>query len=549
MSSFNPNKKQLPAQHWQEIAHDSVEETGSQYLIIGGIVGGLFAASITAFPPTGLLVAGWGFYEAWRKTAAANRNEQAISEYGCVAHVLKGNSLRQFANQVGTDEALQQITWAQENDYILTADAEDFLEAHKPIELPPIASDVSSNSNLVEQASAIFKPQPQELPLDSSHSPALTEVSLTTQTLPSFDRSRIINESKGLMIIGDSGTAKTCIAMYVANGFNGYGIIVFDPHGKTDWGNAYVITKMPAIYKQMRILLDVLDDGDESPFLVICDEWMEIRFDRLNKSGDYKGLADDFIRLFSTKPRKFNKLAVFVLHSPNVEAAGIDSSLRENYQKIYLGRLAKKEFSDIKDCAYPCVVEDEQVEHPTHGHHDIFRKNGNAPRSLQPLNSAAIDIPLAYIDRGEIKTHKQGWVDGSFAYQTNVRERLEFLLSDTSIDTGTDTGISEKDPKNSDTGTDTGIDTNDTEPDTSDTASSETLDNTGSSSDTRRDTPDTITPAQIPRSQALQLIKQMKGAGLSQTLIIQSLWGCEKNKVGWKQAYLQFKELAGGDDE
>jgi hypothetical protein len=143
--------------------------------------------------------------------------------------------------------------------------------------------------------------------------------------LPGFDRDRIINESKGLMIIGDMGAAKTCVAQYIANGFNGYGIIIFDPHGMTDWGNAYVLTKMGAIYEQMRILLELLENGDTTPLLIICDEWLEIRGDRRNKKGSqYAGLADDFIRLFSTKPRKFNKLAAFVLHSPNVEAAGVD---------------------------------------------------------------------------------------------------------------------------------------------------------------------------------------------------------------------------------
>jgi hypothetical protein len=72
----------------------------------------------------------------------------------------------------------------------------------------------------------------------------------------------------------------------------------------TDWGNAYVITKMGAIYEQMRILLDLLENGDTTPLLIICDEWLEIRGDRRNnKSGDYAGLADDFIRLFSTKSR------------------------------------------------------------------------------------------------------------------------------------------------------------------------------------------------------------------------------------------------------
>lgn len=371
-------------------------------------------------------------------------------------------------------------------------------------------------------------------------------------SLPPFDRARIINESKGLMIIGDMGAAKTCVAQHIANGFDGYGIIVFDPHGKTNWGNAYVITKMGAIYEQMRILLDLLENGDESPLLIICDEWLEIRGDRRNKKGsNYAGLADDFIRLFSTKPRKFNKLAAFVLHSPNVEAAGVDSFLRENYLKVYLGRLAKKEFPNIRDCAYPCVLEDDQQEHPTHGHHSEFKPKGKAPRNLQPLNSAPIDIPLAYMDRGEVKVHQGGWADGSFAHQTDIRQRLEFLLVDTGTDTGIDTridtGTRGKTADTSDTGTDTRIDTSDTEPDTADTGSAESIDNTGGSGDTERDTSDTFTPAQLPRKQVLKLADQMKVSGLSQTQIIQALWGCEKNKTGWKQAYAQFKELIGDD--
>jgi hypothetical protein len=269
-------------------------------------------------------------------------------------------------------------------------------------------------------------------PTTQSDSPvdSVATAALPASQLPLFDRSRVINESKGLMIIGDMGAAKTCVAQHIANGFDGYGIIVFDSHGMTDWGNAYVITKMAAIYEQMRILLDLLENGDTTPLLIICDEWLEIRGDRRNKKGsEYAGLADDFIRLFSTKPRKFNKLAAFVLHSPNVEAAGVDSFLRENYLKIYLGRLAKKEFPLIQDCAYPCVLEDEQQEHPTHGHHAEFKPTGKAPRNLQPLKSAPIAIPLAYMDGGEVKVCAQGWAEGQLRLEVeNIRQRLELLL-------------------------------------------------------------------------------------------------------------------------
>jgi hypothetical protein len=160
--------------------------------------------------------------------------------------------------------------------------------------------------------------------------------------LPKFDRNRIINESKGLMIIGDMGAAKTCVAQHIANGFDGYGIIVFDPHGKTDWGNAYVITKMGLFTSRWLSCLTCWRMAtNHRCWSSAMNGW---RFEAIAEQERRRvpGLADDFIRLFSTKPRKFNKLAAFVLHSPNVEAAGVDSFLRENYLKVYLGRLAVK---------------------------------------------------------------------------------------------------------------------------------------------------------------------------------------------------------------
>jgi len=391
---------------------------------------------------------------------------------------------------------------------------------------------------------------------------------LRERELPGFDRDRIINESKGLMIIGDMGAAKTCVAQYIANGFEGHGIIIFDPHGKTDWGNAYVITKMGAIYEQMRILLELLENGDESPLLVIADEWLEIRGDRRNKAGDYKGLADDFIRLFSTKPRKFNKLAAFVLHSPNVEAAGVDSFLRENYLKIHLGRLAKKALSSLLDCAYPCVLEDEQQEHPTHGHHTAFLPKGKAPRNLQPLQSAAINIPLAYMKGSEVEVCDRGWSNGQLNVRVDdLRYRLEFLLNADGIDSSIDTEADKRSGSGGDT-SDTKGDTTDTRIDTSDTVLPETPANTGDTSDTKGDTDDTkievdkadssigdtddtgidtkqYTPANLSKEQVMVLINHLKKKGMSQTQVIEDVWCCEKNKAGWKQAYTEYKELIG----
>jgi hypothetical protein len=299
----------------------------------------------------------------------------------------------------------------------------------------------------------------------------------------------------------------------------------------------------------MAILLDLLENGDETPLLVICDEWLEIRGDRRNKKGSASaGLADDFIRLFSTKPRKFNKLAAFVLHSPNVEAAGVDSFLRENYLKVYLGRLAKKEFPQAQECAYPCVVEDEQQEHPTHGHHTEFKPKGKAPRNLQSLSSTPINIPLAYLEGGRVKVCARGWSDGQLRLDvTNIRNQLEMLYRDTGTDTTHQEGKIEGDTD------ETGTDTSDTGNDTDAIKTPETLANTGDTSgigqipesgiDTEGDTK-RYTRANLTREQILILIQQLSSR-ISQTQLIQDLWSVEKNKAGWKQAYTEYKELTG----
>ncbi|MBD2211263.1 hypothetical protein H6G27_15395 [Nostoc linckia FACHB-104] len=91
------------------------------------------------------------------------------------------------------------------------------------------------------------------------------------------------------------------------------------------------------------------------------------------------------------------------------------------------------------------------------------------------------------------------------------------LLESSLIDTGNDTGISDTLPKNDDfntLGDDTGIDTD------------------------RR-----YTPASLTSEQLVGIVKQMVDKKMSQTQIIQSLWGVEKNAKGWKQAYTEYKEL------
>jgi hypothetical protein len=393
------------------------------------------------------------------------------------------------------------------------------------VDVPSLPVDAEGEQRLGKPQIEIS--QPQILPSTTQGS---------NQPLPPFDRSRIVNECKGLMIIGDMGAAKTCVAQHIANGFDGHGIIIFDPHGKTDWGNAYVLSDIAAIYEQMKILLDILGKGDESPLLVIADEWLEIRGDRLNKSRQYRGLAEDFIRLFSTKPRKFNKLGAFVLHSPNVEAAGLDSYLRENYLKVYLGKLAKKEFPAIKDCAYPCTIEDEQQEHPTHGHHTEFKPKGKAPRNLQPLSSAPINIPLAYMNGGEVKVCDHGW-DGQLRLEIeSIRQRLELLL---------DSSTPEPNPPSDSSPGKNPEPLNRTPEPLNQPPDEGCTDLEDSSRERSEDSSARFTPLNLTKEQVLALIENLNPE-LNQTQIIERLWQVKKGgSAAWKEAREQFRELMG----
>ncbi|MBD2169395.1 hypothetical protein H6G04_34095 [Calothrix membranacea FACHB-236] len=91
------------------------------------------------------------------------------------------------------------------------------------------------------------------------------------------------------------------------------------------------------------------------------------------------------------------------------------------------------------------------------------------------------------------------------------------VLDSSGIDTENDTRIGDTIPENSD---------------------SKTLaDDTGNVSNRR------YTPASLTSEQLTGIVKQMTSKKMSQTQIIQSLWGVEKNGKGWKQAYTEYKEL------
>ena len=191
MTAFNPKQNQLSPQEWQSVAAESIENDNSQYIIIAGIIGGLFAASVTGFPPTGLLVAGWSFQAAWKKTQDINRNEVAINQYGCIAHTLKGDKLRQFRNQVGDEEVIKQVVWARENGYPTTHDALDVVETNRQL-----------------------SPSVRRLPGNREQGTGNRELPITKTNIVTFDQEpvdlarKMAEDLKNSLIIGVPGVGK-----------------------------------------------------------------------------------------------------------------------------------------------------------------------------------------------------------------------------------------------------------------------------------------------------------------------------------------------------
>lgn len=208
MSAFNPNSIQLRSEEWQDVAVDLCEKTNSQYIIIAGIIGGLFAASATGFPPTGVLIAAWSFQTAWKRNQEANKNEAAILEHGCVAHVLVGDRLRQFRNQVGIEEAIAQISWAKNNGFSCSRDALELLSSNQQF-LSLANKDQGSSASPITTSLPVqdrFPVANDQSPI-ISHQASVTNIITFDQEIPDLAR-KVAQDLNNSLFIGVPGVGK-----------------------------------------------------------------------------------------------------------------------------------------------------------------------------------------------------------------------------------------------------------------------------------------------------------------------------------------------------
>jgi hypothetical protein len=216
-----------------------------------------------------------------------------------------------------------------------------------------------------------------------------------------FKVKSFLSEVTGVAILGNSGSAKTCLVNYFCGELSPAPFLVLDPHADPDnpeypWGWCQnVISDKELILQALADLLTLLDRKDRSHLIIICDEYPAIR---MYAKSQKSTIADTFILRFGSEARKFNKLPFFISQSGNVKALGLEGQgdFLENFGLIRLQKIATKylKYSPnvhlkeaIKTIAYPMLInEDLLYLHPTHGSYQTIRK-GQKPLNLKPIST------------------------------------------------------------------------------------------------------------------------------------------------------------------
>jgi hypothetical protein len=248
--------------------------------------------------------------------------------------------------------------------------------------------------------------------LDASFKPSAREIAIASPAVPSeqksvrfYDWQQVNDEAIGFVVAGNSGSAKTSIACWLAGMLTKdepSQVVALDPHFNDIWEQVGV-TSVGDIGRIERIvdwLLFELDSRCDrkgkkqpigQPILVFADEINAC----LNRFSDRKKVTTALERIGS-EARKFGITLIAINQSSNVDDIGISASMRNNFALVLLGASARSKAERWKDtdlrkqhinsCAYPCVlsgaIPDSVAVHPTHGEYGLFKKKGNPPRNL-----------------------------------------------------------------------------------------------------------------------------------------------------------------------
>ena len=232
-----------------------------------------------------------------------------------------------------------------------------------------------------------------------------------------YNWDNIAQEAVGILIAGNSGSAKTSLATWLLGKLTQdtpAQVLALDPHANrnTLWEElgVYAISDFTLIEGQLEKLEQLLDNRRNQPengdlVIVVADELGAC----IKKFGDSSRVQNTLERLGS-EGRKYGILLISLNASANSEDIGVSAQYKNNFIIVLL-RAAAASFAArtwkqtderhiwVSNSAYPAVVTGAVPHcvavHPTHGHHEEFAIVGKEPRGILPVRQLPLTIPLA----------------------------------------------------------------------------------------------------------------------------------------------------------
>lgn len=221
-----------------------------------------------------------------------------------------------------------------------------------------------------------------------------------------FNREKFLESVVGCAILGNSGSGKTVLAVYLSQGFDSP-LIVLDCHfdsGDSNWdSNAFVISDKDSILKTMAFLMELIDRKDKRKLMIIIDEFPALRIFEKQSRGNTE-ICDSFLLRYGSESRKYNKLAIFCSQSGNTKSLGLDGmgDFLENFALVRLQKIAIKHayykglkplYEWLNSTAYPMTIDGiDGYLHPCLGHHQEVIK-GNKPINLTATTTTTTLYP------------------------------------------------------------------------------------------------------------------------------------------------------------
>ncbi|MEM7554093.1 MAG: hypothetical protein AAF378_08330 [Cyanobacteria bacterium P01_A01_bin.84] len=227
----------------------------------------------------------------------------------------------------------------------------------------------------------------------------------------------ISDEAVGALIIGNSGYAKTSLACWLAGHLTKdkpAQIIALDPHANRNplWGELgiHVISDFPGIEQQLQLLEELLDKRRQQPengdmVIIFADE-----LGASIKNFQDSSRVQRTLERLGSEGRKYDLMLIGMNQSADPDDIGVSAQNRNNFALILCGaaatNYAKRTWKAddpnrawLDSQTYPCLltgaISTTIAKHPTHHTYTTFKKKGNPPIGIEPINQLPLTIPLA----------------------------------------------------------------------------------------------------------------------------------------------------------